>query len=49
MEVKQVGELRGALLSAFVSEEKDFELYAMCDGEPVQVLEDWGDLVYWNR
>ena len=30
----------GLVIESFVCEEEDFELYAVCDGEPVQVLED---------
>lgn len=36
-------EVAGSLI--VVSEEKDFELCAVCDGEPVHVSEDRGDMV----
>ena len=32
-------------MEGFVSEEKDFVLYPLWDGEPVEVLENRGDVI----
>lgn len=43
MKVKQ---LKGSLIiRRFGHEKEDFKLYVMCDGGPVQVTEDRGDMV----
>lgn len=41
MVVEQVGEVGGGL----VSEQKDFEVYSLWDREPVEFLEERGDVV----
>lgn len=44
--VEQVSEVgRGLVVKGFVSEEKDFKVDALWDREPVEVLEDGGDVV----
>ena len=44
--VEQICEVGGGLvMEGFVSEEKEFELDALWDREPVEVLEDRGDVV----
>ncbi|XP_062325496.1 uncharacterized protein LOC134026615 [Osmerus eperlanus] len=44
--VEQVGEVAGGLVvKGFVSEKKDFKVNALWHGEPVEVLEDGGDVV----
>ena len=44
--VEQVCEVGGGqVVKWFVCEKEDFELYSVCDGEPVQILEDRGDMV----
>jgi len=43
---EQVSEVGGSLVvEGFVGEEKDFELDALWDREPVEFLEDRGDVV----
>ena len=42
-QVCEVG--RGQVIKCFVCEEDDFELYAVSDGQPVQVTEDGGDVI----
>ena len=44
--VEQVGEVAGGLVvEGFVGEEEDYEMDALRDREPVELLEDWGDVV----
>ena len=44
--VEQVGEVAGGLVvKGFVSEKKEFKVNALWDGEPVEILEDGGDVV----
>ena len=46
MVAKQIGEVGGGLVvEGFVGEEEDFEVDALRDREPVELLEDWGDVV----
>lgn len=46
MEIKQVRKGRRIfIVECFVVEEEEFKLNAVCDGEPVQVTEDTGDMV----
>lgn len=46
MVVEQVGEAGGGLVvEGIMSEEKNFKLDPLCDREPVEVLEDRGDVV----
>ncbi len=48
--VKQVDEAGGGLVvEGFMSEEKDFKLDPLWDREPVEVLEDRGDMVTGAR
>lgn len=42
-EVSEVG--RGQVMEGFVSKQQDFEVCSLGDGEPVQHLKDWGDVV----
>ena len=45
MAVEQVSEVgRGLVMEGFVCEEEDFELNALWDREPVEVLEDGGNV-----
>ena len=44
--VEHVGEITGGLVvEGFVGEEEDFKMDALRDGEPVELLKDWGDVV----
>ena len=46
VEADQVSEVGGGLvMEGFVGEEKDFELDALRDREPVEFLKDGGDMV----
>lgn len=43
--MEQVGEVRGGqVMEGFEGDEEDFELDALRDREPVEVLEDRGDM-----
>lgn len=45
-EREQVSEIRGSLVvKGFVSEEKDFEVNAVFDGQPMEILKDWSDVL----
>lgn len=44
--VEQVSEVGGGLVvEGFVGEKEEFELNTLRDGEPVEVLEDRGDMI----
>ena len=44
--IQHVGEVGGSLIvEGFMGEEENFELDAQFDGEPMEVLEDRGDVV----
>lgn len=46
MEVKQVRKKRRSfIVECLVGEEEEFKLNGVCDGEPVQVMEDRRDMV----
>ena len=46
MTVQQVREVGGGeVIESLVDDEEDFELDSVLDGEPVEVLEDWSDVV----
>lgn len=41
--LQAVGELsRGRVVKGFVCDEENLKLYSLLDGEPVELLEDWG-------
>ena len=44
--VEHVSEVAwGLVVKGFMGEEEDFELDALSDREPVEPLEDWGDVI----
>ena len=43
--VKEVSEVGGGkVVEGLVGDEEDFKLDSLLDGEPVEVLEDWGEV-----
>ncbi|MEQ2211533.1 hypothetical protein XENOCAPTIV_005342 [Xenoophorus captivus] len=44
--VEQIGEVAwGSVMEGFVGEKEDFEINSLGDTEPVELLQNWGDVV----